>query len=73
MFLRFEGEKCHFLGKTEILPKCSMTKVLPWLHPMLLLTENYFIHQSTINRFDTAGKKTCRGHNVEKTCRGPPA
>ena len=31
-----------FYEKLKFLPKCSMTKVLPWQHPRLLLTENYF-------------------------------
>ena len=32
-----------FTKKLKFLPKCSLTKVLPWQHPGLLLTENYFI------------------------------
>ena len=31
-----------FYGKLKFLPKRSLTKVLPWQHPPLLLTENYF-------------------------------
>ena len=42
ILVRFEGEKCDFLRKTEIFAKRSLTKVLPWQHPRLLLTENYF-------------------------------
>ena len=40
--IRFEWEKCHFDEKLKFLPKRSLTKVLPWQHPRLLLTENYF-------------------------------
>ena len=31
-----------FYEKLKFLPKQSLTKVLPWQHPRLLLTENYF-------------------------------
>ena len=31
-----------FYEKLKFLPKRSWTKVLPWQHPRLLLTENYF-------------------------------
>ena len=31
-----------FLRKLKFLPKHSLTKVLSWQHPRLLLTENYF-------------------------------
>ena len=35
-------KKAIIYEKLKILPKCSLTKVLPWQHPRLLLTENYF-------------------------------
>ena len=35
-------KKAIFYEKLKFLPKCSLTKVLPWQHPRLLLTENYF-------------------------------
>ena len=38
----FWRRKGIFLRKTKLLPKRSLTKVLPWQHPVLLLTENYF-------------------------------
>ena len=31
-----------FYEKLKFLPKRFLTKVLPWQHPRLLLTENYF-------------------------------
>ena len=31
-----------FYEKLKFLPKRSLTKVLPWQHPRLLLTDNYF-------------------------------
>ena len=35
-------KKAIFNKKLKFLPKRSLTKVLPWQHPGLLLTENYF-------------------------------
>ena len=35
-------KKAIFYEKLKFFPKCSLTKVLPWQHPRLLLTENYF-------------------------------
>ena len=35
-------KKANFYEKLKFLPKRSLTKVLPWQHPRLLLTENYF-------------------------------
>ena len=35
-------KKAIFYEKLKFLPKRSLTKVLPWQHPSLLFTENYF-------------------------------
>ena len=35
-------KKAIFYENLKFLPKCSLTKVLPWQQPRLLLTENYF-------------------------------
>ena len=35
-------KKAIFYEKLKFLPKRSLTKVLPWQHSRLLLTENYF-------------------------------
>ena len=34
--------KAIFYDKLKFFPKLSLSKVLPWQHPRLLLTENYF-------------------------------
>ena len=38
----FRGKNAIFKEKLKISLKRYLTKVLPWQHPMLLLTENYF-------------------------------